>query len=77
MSRVFTERGRCWQVLRTEANGQPAFAAYCRNPDGEFRLHTLQVFEVTGDLVRRNDVFADPRVLAMFGLPPTVPAGNP
>ncbi|HJQ02181.1 MAG TPA: RNA polymerase subunit sigma-70 [Jatrophihabitans sp.] len=74
MIRLFTERGRSWRVLRTEANGQPAFAAYCPTPDGQFRLHTLQVFEVVGELVRRNDVFADPRILATFELPPILPA---
>lgn len=72
MTRVFAERGRSWRVLRVQANGRPAFAAYNRSPDGQFRLHTLQVFEVAGGLVRRNDVFADPRVLATFELPATL-----
>jgi RNA polymerase sigma-70 factor (ECF subfamily) len=74
MNRVFSERGSSWRTVCTEANGQPAFAAYCRVSDAEFSLHTLQVFEIAAGRVRRNDVFADPRVLRCFGLAPTLPA---
>ncbi|HST49675.1 RNA polymerase subunit sigma-70 [Jatrophihabitans sp.] len=75
MERVFSQRGSSWRTVRTEANGQPAFAAYSRGPDSEFHLHTLQVLEIVGGRVRRNDVFADPRVLRSFDLAPVLPAG--
>lgn len=74
MERVFSERGAAWRTLRTAANGQPAFAAYCRMSAMEYRLHSLQVFEVATGAIRRNDVFADPRVLGFFELPQTLPA---
>ncbi len=74
MKRVFSERGSHWRTVRTEANGQPAFAAYCQASNSEFTLHTLQVLEISNGVVRRNDVFADPRVLGHFGLPSVLPA---
>ncbi len=69
MSRVFEMRGVGWGVRRLSANGQPAFAAYAPEPGGGLRLHTLQVFTVTGGRVARNVVFADPAVFEAFGLP--------
>ncbi len=68
MQRVFDLRGRSWSVRPLTANGQPAFAAY--TPD--HRLHTLQVFTVTGGRIAHNVVFADPRVFEAFGLPPEI-----
>jgi RNA polymerase sigma-70 factor (ECF subfamily) len=72
MHRVFEMRGVGWGVRRLTANGQPAFAAYAPEPGGGHRLHTLQVFTVTGGRVARNVVFADPRVFEVFGLPERV-----
>jgi hypothetical protein len=40
----------------------------CR-PGGGRRLHPLRVFTVTGGMVDRNVVFADPRVFEAFDLP--------
>jgi RNA polymerase sigma-70 factor, ECF subfamily len=72
MRRVFEMRGTGWGVTRLSANGQPAFAAYAPEPGGGHRLHTLQVFTVTGGRVSRNVVFADPAVFEAFGLPERV-----
>lgn len=69
MLRVFDMHGPGWGVRRLTANGQPALAAYAPEPGGGHRLHTLQVFTVTGARVTRNVVFADPRVFESFGLP--------
>jgi RNA polymerase sigma-70 factor, ECF subfamily len=69
MRRVFAMRGAGWGALPLTANGQPAFAAYAPDPGGGHRLHTLQVFTVTGGQVARNVVFADPGVFEAFGLP--------
>ena len=46
------------------ANGQPALAAYTRDADGGYALHTLQVFTVTADGISRNSTFQDPDVFA-------------
>ncbi|MFI5891815.1 RNA polymerase subunit sigma-70 [Actinoplanes sp. NPDC051513] len=75
MRRVFAMRGTGWRVLPVQANGSPALAAYAPDPStGEARPHSLQVFDVAGGLIRRCVTFADPAVLALFRLPPTVPA---
>jgi RNA polymerase sigma-70 factor (ECF subfamily) len=68
MARVFEMHGPGWRARQLTANGQPALAAYAPVPGGH-QLHTLQVFTVSGGLVARNVVFADPRVLEAFGLP--------
>jgi RNA polymerase sigma-70 factor (ECF subfamily) len=63
-------------VRRLTANGQPALAAYAPEPGGGHRLHTLQVFTVTGGRVARNVVFADPGVLEASDLPDRVSPGE-
>lgn len=41
---------RGFRLVETRANGQPAFAVYCRAPDGDgWRPHSLQVLEGDGD----------------------------
>ena len=67
--RVFQMRGTGWRMTDLTANGQPALAAYAPEPSGGHRLHTLQVFTVTGSRVACNVVFADPRVFEAFELP--------
>jgi RNA polymerase sigma-70 factor, ECF subfamily len=69
MRRVFDMRGTGWAARHLTANGQPALAAYAPEPGGGHRLHTLQVFTVTGGRVARNVVFADPAVFEAFDLP--------
>jgi RNA polymerase sigma-70 factor (ECF subfamily) len=76
MRRVFEMRGTGWGMRQLTANGQPALAAYAPEPGGGHRLHTLQVFTVTGGRVARNVVFADPRVFDAFGLPRQIPPGE-
>ena len=76
MRRVFEMRGPHWVVSQLTANGQPALAAYAPEPGGGHRLHTLQVFTVTGGRVTRNVVFADPRVFEAFGLPRQISCGD-
>ena len=69
MERVFAMRGTGWAMTPLTANGQPALAAYAPEPGGGHRLHTLQVFTVTGGQVAHNVVFADPHVFDAFDLP--------
>ncbi|GAB3148965.1 sigma-70 family RNA polymerase sigma factor [Amycolatopsis stemonae] len=72
LDRLFAMRGPDWRMTRAAANGQPALVAYCRDETGQYRLHTVQVFTVTGAGVAHNVVFADPAVLALFDLPAVV-----
>jgi RNA polymerase sigma-70 factor (ECF subfamily) len=74
--RVFELRGTGWRMRQLTANGQPALAAYAPEPGGGHRLHTLQVFTVTGGRVAGNVVFADPAVFAAFGLPGQLSLGE-
>jgi RNA polymerase sigma-70 factor (ECF subfamily) len=67
--RVFETRGTGWRMRCLSANGQPALAAYAPDPSGGHRLHTLQVFTISGGQVAHNVVFADPRVFEAFDLP--------
>ncbi|MGH3153389.1 MAG: sigma-70 family RNA polymerase sigma factor, partial [Streptosporangiaceae bacterium] len=76
MERVFGMRGPGWATRRLTASGQPAFAAYAPEPGGGHRLHTLQVFTVSGGRVAVNVVFADPRVFDAFGLPEQIKSGR-
>ncbi len=92
MHRVFDMRGPGWVMRYLTASGQPALAAYAPEPGGGHRLHTLQVFTVTGTgstrstgstgstgssaRVARNVVFADPRVFEAFGLPVQISNGD-
>jgi len=69
MDRVFAMRGPGWAVRQLTANGQPALAAYAPQPGGALGAHSLQVLTVTGGLVARNVVFADPRLFDAFDLP--------
>src|SRR6202161_4783805 len=76
MHRVFQTRGTGWSVRQLTANGQPALAAYAPEPGGGHRLHTLQVFTVTGGRGARNVVFGDPRVFEAFALPAQISSGE-
>jgi RNA polymerase sigma-70 factor (ECF subfamily) len=59
-------------MIPTAANGQPAVGAYVRGEDGQYHVHTLQVFTVTGSEIIRTTVFQDESLFAMFGLSPTL-----
>jgi RNA polymerase sigma-70 factor (ECF subfamily) len=77
IARVFAMRGTGWRMVPTEANGQPAVAAYCPDDAGVLRLHTLQVFTVTTEGIAHDVVFQDPQVFAAFELDPVLWRGLP
>jgi RNA polymerase sigma-70 factor (ECF subfamily) len=52
----------------TWANGQPAVALREHPGDGTVRPHRLLVLDVQGDQIARVHVYAEPGVLAAFGL---------
>lgn len=66
--RVFAMRGTGWRMTAVAANGQPAVAAYAPDPGGGHRLHTVQVFTVTGGRIAHTVVFQDSAVFANFDL---------
>ena len=69
-ARVLTEPGR-FQMIPVAANGQPALAAYLRDPDGGYRAHSICVLTIAASRVARVTSFNDPGLFAAFGLPQT------
>lgn len=59
-----------WRMVPVAANGQPAAAAYFRGADGGYQAYGIVVLTVTPTGIARILVFADPGLLARFGLPP-------
>jgi RNA polymerase sigma-70 factor (ECF subfamily) len=68
-----------WRMVPATANGQPAAATYRRGRDGVYRAYGVVVLTassagsagIAGSIgIARITVFADPGLLATFGLPP-------
>jgi RNA polymerase sigma-70 factor, ECF subfamily len=57
------------RLVRTSANGQPAFASYRRYRHGTLRVQALQVLSTAPGGVDRIVAFHDPAVFRCFGLP--------
>ena len=66
--KVLTTRGQ-FRMRPARANGQPAFAIYQRGHDGRYRAHAVQVLTVTPGGITRLDIFLDPGLFRVFGLP--------
>jgi RNA polymerase sigma-70 factor, ECF subfamily len=66
--KVLTTRGR-FRLRPARANGQPAFAVYLRAEDGTYRAHAVQVLAVAPGGIARLDIFLDPGLFRVFGLP--------
>jgi RNA polymerase sigma-70 factor (ECF subfamily) len=63
------------RMVGTEANGQPAFAMYLRDPvDGVYHAFGLHVLTPTASGISHVAVFFDASLFATFGLPQTQPA---
>jgi RNA polymerase sigma-70 factor (ECF subfamily) len=71
----FFDTGPRFDLVRTRANGQPAFGAYLRAPDGTRHGVGLYVIALTGDRISALIRF-ESSVLPWFGLPPSLPAGS-
>jgi RNA polymerase sigma-70 factor (TIGR02960 family) len=65
--------GRRFDLVRTRANGQPAFGAYLRAPSGIRHGIGLYVLTLTGDRICAMTRF-DNSVLPSFGLPRSLPS---
>jgi RNA polymerase sigma-70 factor (ECF subfamily) len=70
---VFAAPGRL-KLVPVGANGQPAFAAYQREPDGAYRAYAVTVPTVTTTGIARIVTFFDPGLFGSFGLPAAIPA---
>ena len=64
--------GRRFDLVPTRANGQPAFGAYLRAPNGISHGIGLYVLTLTGDRIGAITRF-DKSVLPWFGLPRSLP----
>jgi RNA polymerase sigma-70 factor (ECF subfamily) len=61
------------RMVRTEANGQPAFALYMLGEDGVHRAFQIQVLTLSSEGVSHATVFFDTSLFAKFGLPESLP----
>ena len=64
--------GRAYSLVPARANGQPAFGAYVRGPDGIRHGTSLFVLTLAGDRICALTRF-ESSVLAWFGLPRSLP----
>jgi RNA polymerase sigma-70 factor (TIGR02960 family) len=65
--------GRLFDLVPTRANGQPAFGAYLRTPEGIRHGTGLYVLTLTGDRICAMTRF-EASVLPWFGLPRSLPS---
>jgi RNA polymerase sigma-70 factor (ECF subfamily) len=65
--------GRRFDLVPTRANGQPAFGAYLRVPDGIRHAAGFYVLTLAGDRICAMTRF-EASVLPWFGLPRSLPA---
>ncbi len=70
---VFAAPGQL-RLVPVRANGQPAFAAYQREPDGTYRAYAVTAPTVTATGIARIVTFFDPNLFGSFGLPAAIPA---
>jgi RNA polymerase sigma-70 factor (TIGR02960 family) len=68
--------GRRIDLVPTRANGQPAFGAYVRGPDGISHGTGLFVLTLAGDRICAMSRFEN-SVLGWFGLPRSLPSRTP
>jgi RNA polymerase sigma-70 factor (ECF subfamily) len=66
------DAGRRFDLVPTRANGQPAFGAYLRTPDGARHGTGLYVLTLAGDRICALTRFEN-SLLPWFGLPRTLP----
>jgi RNA polymerase sigma-70 factor (ECF subfamily) len=73
---ILTAPGK-FTLVKTAANGQPAFAFYSREQDGTRRAHGIQVLTIEDRRITGITAFLDRALFPLFGLPLTVPANGP
>ena len=60
---------RRWKLVRTHANGAPAFAVYQRTETNEYQPFGIHVLRFEEDQLSHITSFIDPALPAYFGLP--------
>jgi RNA polymerase sigma-70 factor (ECF subfamily) len=65
--------GRRFDLVSTRANGQPAFGAYLRAPNGARHGTGLYVLTLSGDRITAMTRFEN-NTLSTFGLPRSLPS---
>ena len=61
---------RCYRLVETRANGQPAFGCYLQDPQASvFRAHGMIVLTLSGERISAVTRFVDNSNTARFGLP--------
>ncbi|MEC3957595.1 sigma-70 family RNA polymerase sigma factor [Nocardia sp. CDC153] len=74
IARVFDTSGSDWRMLPVWANGQPALAAYVRDGENGYALHSLQVFTVRDGLITHMiTYFQFEELFRIFELEPRLP----
>jgi RNA polymerase sigma-70 factor (ECF subfamily) len=61
-----------WRLLRTRANGSPAFAIYQRDEKNEYQAFGLIALTIVEDKLTQIISFIDPSLPPHFGLPATL-----
>ncbi len=64
------------RLIRTEANGQPAFGMYLRDTRGDYQPFALHVLHLTGSAIDHVVAFFDTSLFPAFGLPGIIAAGS-
>jgi RNA polymerase sigma-70 factor (TIGR02960 family) len=67
------DAGRRFELVPTRANGQPAFGAYLRGPDGVSHGSGVYVLTLAGDRISAMSRFEN-TTLPWFGLPRSLPS---
>ena len=66
-----------FRLVPIGANGQPAFAFYCRGAiETEWRAHSINVLSVRDDSIATLTFFLNPGLFVPFGLPLVPPCNN-
>ncbi len=67
--------GGRFRLIPAAANGQPAFALYCHDPEGsDYQPHGIWLLTLDGEEITDLTAFFDPRLFAAFALSPALPA---
>jgi RNA polymerase sigma-70 factor, ECF subfamily len=64
------------RLLRTRANGLPAFGTYRPAPGGGYEPFAITIIDIAGDHIAGLHAFQDARLFPLFGLPSGLGAGD-
>jgi RNA polymerase sigma-70 factor (ECF subfamily) len=74
LTNIVYRNGRCYRLIPTRANGQPAFGCYLFDACSPIaHAHGIMVLTVAGDRISAVTRFIDNSWLPSFGLPRSLP----